>query len=103
MLCVGTDRMMSQPLTQAPLSKGCPQKIRQLQAICLSSTHSDLRGGYEADHSITSEDNINADNTSNINNTGGSNKTTRVEATKAGVNNHAEGYYPTKDGKPKPS
>jgi len=51
-----------------------------------SNTHSDLRGGYEADHSDTS-DGSNADN---INDTDGSNNTIRAEAN-AGIDNHVEG------------
>ena len=61
-----------------------------------SNTHSDLRGGYEADHSDTSDGIPNADN---INDTDGYNNTIRAEAN-AGINNHMEGYYSAKDGRP---
>ena len=61
-----------------------------------SNTHSDLRGGYEADHSDTSDGIPNADN---INDTDGYNNTIRAEAN-AGINNHMEGYYSSKDGRP---
>jgi len=54
--------------------RGEPSKNPSTSGNISSSTHSDLRGG-EADHSIPSEDILNTDNT------GGSNKTTRAEAT----------------------
>ena len=85
----------SAPSSSTPV-KGEPSKNPSTSGNIASSTHSDLRGG-EADRSITSEDTLNTDST------GGSNKTTRSEATKAEVNNHVEGYYSTEDGKPQPS
>ena len=60
------------------------------------NTFPDLRGGYEADHSDTSDGIPNADN---INDTDGYNNTIRAEAN-AGINNHMEGYYSSKDGRP---
>ena len=58
--------------------------------------YSGLRGGYEADHSNTSEGIPNADN---INNTNGCNNIIRAEAN-ADINNHVEGYYSAKGGRP---
>ena len=60
---VGIDRMMNQPLNQTrlrlpPTKKkggGVLKKWSTLGDIS-SNTHSDLRGGYEADHSDTSDD-----------------------------------------------
>ena len=58
---VGIDRMMNQPLTQTrlrlpPTKKGGVLKKSSTLGDISPNTHSDLRGGYEADHSDTSDD-----------------------------------------------